>query len=208
MNFLPARPLLFVDLDGTIRKGFDELGRFVNSGKDVELYDETIPLLLQYVNKGWVVAGITNQGGVAMGHMLRSDLEDSLSRTIELCKVGQLQLLHGVFACVHHPNAPELLERKCLCRKPNTGLLYLAQRSLEARHNIALPLGLAVMIGDRPEDEMCAAAAGIPFRDAKAWRQDWRERKQYEGFTPFGFDHVFGVRREALESYAPVAQPQ
>jgi hypothetical protein len=35
-----AVPVLYLDLDGTVRKGKDELGRFVNGPDDVELFPE------------------------------------------------------------------------------------------------------------------------------------------------------------------------
>jgi D-glycero-D-manno-heptose 1,7-bisphosphate phosphatase len=47
-------------------------------------------------------------------------------------------------------------------RKPNPGMLLFAIKFFTAENSI--------MIGDRPEDEKAAAAAGIPFIDAQAWR--------------------------------------
>ena len=35
-----AVPVLYLDMDGTVRKGKDELGRFVNGPEDVEVFPE------------------------------------------------------------------------------------------------------------------------------------------------------------------------
>jgi D-glycero-D-manno-heptose 1,7-bisphosphate phosphatase len=39
-------PVLYLDLDGTVRKGYDELGRFVNTKEDVEVFPE-VPAILE-----------------------------------------------------------------------------------------------------------------------------------------------------------------
>ncbi len=62
----------------------------------------------------------------------------------------------------------DLQQWQGLCRKPNPGMveIAIAQMSLKVDRKESL------FVGDRPEDQACAAAAGIPFVWAADWRRD------------------------------------
>lgn len=160
-------PLLFTDLDGTVRKGKEELGRFVHGPGDVVLYPGAVRRLTQARDDGYRIVGITNQGGIALGlasaaaMLSASDLTDAKAgRPFDLIKM-----------CPHHPDADDPELRDCLCRKPRIGMLVDAISQLRALHlDEYYPLDLALFVGDRPEDEICANSAGIRFLDAARWR--------------------------------------
>ncbi len=166
-----AVPVLYVDIDGTIRWGFDELGRFVNDADDVRIFDGVPMLLARYKRAGWRIVGVSNQGGIALGHVTSASVEAAMKRTHALTG--------GVFDklawCGHHPDAEDPEFARCWCRKPRPGL------ALEAAFEMALltqragkpefyPPHLALFVGDRPEDEACAAALNVDFMWAAEWR--------------------------------------
>lgn len=160
-------PVLYLDLDGTVRKGYDELGRFVNNKDDVEVFPEVPALLKAFKEQGWRIVGITNQGGVALGFMPFSDLTANIEETQRQCN----GLFDKIMACVHHPDAKDPEMAVCWCRKPRIGLIVDAANAMgEQFEPEYYPPHLALFVGDRPEDRECAANANIRFMEAKDWR--------------------------------------
>lgn len=159
-------PVLYLDLDGTVRKGYDELGRFVNHREDVEVFPEAVALMRAFKSRGWRVVGITNQGGVALGHLKFSDLAGNIEETQRQCE----GLFDRILACIHHPEATNPEMAVCWCRKPRIGLIVEATVALGDMYPECYPPHLALFVGDRPEDKECAANANMRFMDAKEWR--------------------------------------
>ena len=72
---------------------------------------------------------------------------------------------------VHHPRAEHPEMARCWCRKPSPGLLIESALDLAGRHPGEIyPPYMALMVGDRPEDEECARLASIDFQWADEWR--------------------------------------
>ena len=165
-----ATPVLYLDLDGTVRKGFDELGRFVNKKEDVEVFAGVVDLMRKYKEKGWRIVGITNQGGVATGQLAYGDMTAAIIETNRQTE----QLFDKIMVCVHHPDAKDKEMAVCWCRKPRIGNVVLAAHELGNVYNEYYPPHIALFIGDRPEDKQCAENAGIPFMDAKEWRESYQ----------------------------------
>ncbi len=181
------KPILFLDLDGTVRKGFTELGRFVNKPEDVEVFPEVVPLLRLYRKAGFAIVGITNQGGIATGQAKEDDVHDAIMRTQELCH----NLFDHIFMCSHFPGVDDYEMSQCLCRKPKIGMVVLAQSEIAERFGCLCPPHLMLFVGDRPEDEQCAANAGIRFM----WAQDWRAQSSVTFETnqlPYEREAAFG----------------
>lgn len=160
-------PVLYLDIDGTVRWGKDELGKFVNEAKDVRVFDGVPELLKQYKAFGWRIVGISNQGGIALGHM-------TLKTCVEAMKETQNQV-GGVFDkiswCSHHPNARTPEMAVCWCRKPRAGLVFESAWLLSEQYKGEIyPPHLGLFVGDRPEDEQCAENAGLQFMHATEWR--------------------------------------
>jgi D-glycero-D-manno-heptose 1,7-bisphosphate phosphatase len=160
-------PVLYLDLDGTVRHGFDELGRFVNSPADVVIFPEAVEMMRRWRLSGGRIIGVSNQGGIALGHVTMQDCAAAMVRTHELTG----NLFDKIAWCQHHPKANHPEMARCWCRKPSPGLLIEASLSIAYKHagEIYLPY-MALMVGDRPEDEECARIASIDFQ----WAHDWR----------------------------------
>lgn len=161
--------VLYLDLDGTVRKGFDELGRFVNTAKDVQVFPEVPGLLRIYKKAGWRIVGISNQGGIALGHMTLEQCAEAMMETHRQCRYA----FDKIAWCRHHPEAKDPEYAICWCRKPKAGLVIETALDLARANNEYYPPHLSLFVGDRPEDECCAANAGIPFM----WAKDWRAQK-------------------------------
>ena len=164
----PRVPLLAVDLDGTVRHGFDELGRFVNGPDDVVVFPEAVEQMRRWKARGGRIIGVSNQGGIALGHVTMENVALAMARTH--------QLTGGVFdkiaCCQHHPSATDPEFARCWCRKPAPGLLIEAALSLARQTGEIYPPHLGLFVGDRPEDEECARIASFDFKWAKDWRAE------------------------------------
>lgn len=152
-------PVLFVDLDGTVRAGYDELGRFVNGPDDVLVFGEAVERMRAWRAEGGRVVAVTNQAGVAIGYMSSEDNAMAERETVRQAD-GQIDV---VLTCTHAP------AQGCFCRKPEPGLIYQGWLRVEAMWSTPFR-DECRMVGDRPEDREAAARAGIAFIDAVQWR--------------------------------------
>ncbi|MGH3525048.1 MAG: hypothetical protein ACRDU4_20015 [Mycobacterium sp.] len=160
-------PILFLDLDGTVRHGKDELGRFVNGPGDVVVFPEAVEMMRRWKAGGGRIVGVSNQGGIALGHLTMDDCAAAMRRTHQLAG----ELFDWIAWCRHHPHAPHLEMARCWCRKPSPGLLIDAALGLgDVYRGESYPPYTALMVGDRPEDQECARIASIDFQ----WAADWR----------------------------------
>lgn len=172
-NAEKAVPLLAVDLDGTVRHGFDELGRFVNCADDVVVFPEAVEMLRRWKDAGGRIVAVSNQGGIALGHMTMRACAEAMMRTHILSD----KLIDKIAWCAHHPAANRLEMARCWCRKPKPGLLIEAALDLAARYGEFYPPYMGLFVGDRPEDEECARLAGFDFQ----WAADWRAQAKVAG---------------------------
>lgn len=161
-----ATPALWLDIDGTVRKGLDELGRFVNTAADVEVFPEAVAAMQKYKASGYRIIGISNQGGVALGHLTERDCVAAMAETQRQTN----NLFDRITFCLHHPQASDPEYAVCWCRKPRIGLLIHAGISLSEQYGECYPPHLGLMVGDRPEDEECARNANLQFMSAADWR--------------------------------------
>jgi D-glycero-D-manno-heptose 1,7-bisphosphate phosphatase len=160
-------PVLYLDLDGTVRHGHDELGRFVNGPKDVVIFPEAVEMMRRWKAGGGRIIGVSNQGGIALGYLTESSCAEAMMKTYQLTN----HLFDKIAWCHHHPKAEHPEMARCWCRKPSPGLLIEAALDLAGKHRGEIyPPYMALMVGDRPEDEECARIAGIDFQ----WAADWR----------------------------------
>lgn len=169
-------PVLYLDLDGTVRMGYDELGKFVNGPEDVHVFPGVPELLARYKNLGWRIIGCSNQGGIALGHMTMENCTAAMIETQKQCN----NLFDKIAWCMHHPDAKDPEMAVCWCRKPRPGLVIETALELARATDELYPPHLAIFIGDRPEDEGCADTAGILFMRAI----DWRAGKHIEEIMP------------------------
>lgn len=160
-------PLLVLDLDGTVRQGKDDaLGRFVNGPEDVIVFPEAVVLMRRWKNRGGRIIAVSNQGGVALGHLTLQKCADAMMETQKQCN----GMFDKISFCMHHPDAKDREMARCWCRKPSPGLLIETALELAKTHHEFYPPYIGLFVGDRPEDEECAKLAGFPFMWAKDWR--------------------------------------
>lgn len=160
-------PVLYLDMDGTVRWGKDELGRFVNTAADVHVFDEVPPMLEMYKTLGWRIVGVSNQGGVALGHMTMANCTEAMIETQKQCGGA----FDKIAWCVHHPDAETPEMAVCWCRKPKTGLVIESALELAESTGEIYPPHMGLFVGDRPEDAQCAENAGLRFMPADGWRR-------------------------------------
>jgi D-glycero-D-manno-heptose 1,7-bisphosphate phosphatase len=161
-----ATPLLAVDLDGTVRHGKDELGHFVNCPDDVVIFPEAVEMMRRWKQGGGRVIAVSNQGGIALGHMSAEVNAATMMQTFDLSG----RLFDRIVWCSHHPAAKDPEMARCWCRKPSPGLIIEGALNIAWKFNEYYPPHMGLMVGDRPEDEECARLAGLDF----VWAHEWR----------------------------------
>lgn len=161
-----AVPVLYLDLDGTVRKGKDELGRFVNGPEDVEVFPEAAEMMRRWKAGGGRIIGVSNQGGVGLGIVAHAKVAAAMRETY----VQSGRLFDKVAYCVHHPDAADPEMARCWCRKPSPGLIIESAIEVAAHFGEYYPPYMGLMVGDRPEDQECARLAGLDFQWAAEWR--------------------------------------
>jgi D-glycero-D-manno-heptose 1,7-bisphosphate phosphatase len=124
-----------------------------------------VPQAIRLLNDlGLKVAVVSNQPGIAKGHLRRDTLQQCERVMIEgIAKAGGK--IDRIFYCFHHPEAcvPELRQR-CRCRKPEIGMLEQAAESFK------VPLEDCYMIGDGIPDLIAGLRAGCRTVFTGRWK--------------------------------------
>jgi histidinol-phosphate phosphatase family protein len=114
-----------------------------------------VPEAIRLLNDlGLSVAVVSNQPGIAKGHLKRETL-----KAFERTMLSQVRAAGGridrIYYCLHHPEAKvRKLRQRCRCRKPEIGLLEQAATDLN------VSLDQCYMIGDGIPDMLAGARAG------------------------------------------------
>jgi D-glycero-D-manno-heptose 1,7-bisphosphate phosphatase len=163
-----AVPVLYLDIDGTVRQGKDDpLGRFVNGPEDVVVFPEAVERMRRWKQGGGRIAGVSNQGGIALGLISEARVAAAMLETQRQCA----GLFDRILWCMHHPDAQNPEMARCWCRKPSAGAVAEAAHGLAERFpGEFYPPYMGLFVGDRPEDEQCARSAGLDFEWAAEWR--------------------------------------
>ncbi len=161
-----VRPALCLDLDGTIR--YSKRGEFINKPEDIVLFSGIEDRIWRYRSDGYLIFGISNQGGVAFGFKSPLDVERELDVMIALFERNPF---HIVKVSYHHEGGTvEPYNVRSLLRKPGTGMLALCE--VEAfEQGFVVDWDKSLFVGDRDEDEECARRAGITFLEAATFRE-------------------------------------
>lgn len=163
-----AVPVLYLDIDGTVRQGKDDaLGRFVNGPEDVAVFPEAVKMMRRWKAGSGRIAAVSNQGGIALGIVSFEAVAATMVETQRQCD-GLFDLISF---CRHHPDAADPVQARCWCRKPMAGAVIEAAYRLADRYpGEIFPPHMGLFVGDREEDRQCAANAGLDFE----WAADWR----------------------------------
>lgn len=168
-------PALFLDLDGTVRHSKKDPDGFIAGPDDIALYDDVMVMLRKFTREGYLIFGITNQGGVAHGFKTVEQVEAENRRTAELTASEDEPdgLFHGIFYCPFDPKGRiEPFNRRSLSRKPGVGMLVQAEEFARGAFGVVIDYSRSLFVGDREEDRLCAQHAGIPF----FWANDFFRR--------------------------------
>jgi D-glycero-D-manno-heptose 1,7-bisphosphate phosphatase len=136
----------FLDRDGTINGKAPE-GAYVVAPEAVELLPGAADAIRRLNEAGRLVVVITNQRGVARGHMTEGDVARVNARLGELLAARGAHV-DAFYVCPHESDS-------CDCRKPRPGLL------LQAAADHGIDLANAVMVGDAASDVAAGRAAGV-----------------------------------------------
>lgn len=172
------RPILFLDLDGTIREPANGT-RFINDPHDQQLIEGVKDAIAHYHHR-YTIVGITNQGDVAARH---KDLESAILEqqvTLELlpeieaiyfCPDQQGEVVVRVSSGRVDEFSDELDPYCGTYRKPGSGMILTAIDDF----NLISPNSDHWMIGDREEDALAATGAGVNFMWADVWRDRFKK---------------------------------
>ncbi len=138
---------LLLDVDGTLRR--TRSGEmYPRDASDVELIPGRRETLQRWLADGYQLFFLSNQSGVASGHVSVEAVEAAFARTVEL-----LDLPVAEIAFCPHPAFPV----GCFCRKPLPGHgIRLIQKYGLAREHL-------VMVGDMESDARFAEAIGAKY---------------------------------------------
>ncbi|MBB6454761.1 D-glycero-D-manno-heptose 1,7-bisphosphate phosphatase [Salirhabdus euzebyi] len=138
---------MFLDRDGVVNEVLSERVKFVNKPTDFYLLDGVAEAIKLFNEEGFKVFIVTNQGGIGLGYMKESALQDVHKKMEEdLAKIGAY--VDEVVYCPHKPHA------NCACRKPKPKMLF----DLAAKYDI--DLAQSYMVGDREPDIIAGREAG------------------------------------------------
>lgn len=164
--------LLLLDCDGTIREPLSGK-KFIQHPRDQRIIEGVDKAIAHYSSREWTIIGTSNQGGVAAKHKSIEACEEEQFYTLEL-----LPQVHSILFCPDYEGevCVEVTREYCRhCynegrfesfRKPGAGMIQLAL--------MEYPASECWYVGDRPEDEQAAAAAGVDFMWADIWRNRFR----------------------------------
>lgn len=88
---------LCLDLDGTVR--YNPKGGFINGPKDVKVFSDADEKLWEYKEAGWLIFGISNQGGVAHGFKTPAVSDAEVEAMISQFKHGNP---FDIIKCCYH----------------------------------------------------------------------------------------------------------
>lgn len=135
---------MFLDRDGVLNRDSDD---FIKTPDELHVLPGAAEAVARLNAAGYLCIVVTNQSGIARGLFAEADLGPQHAKLrAELAAAGGR--LDAIYYCPHAPDAG------CDCRKPAPGMLQRATRE----HGIAL--AESWLVGDRPGDIACGAAAG------------------------------------------------
>jgi D-glycero-D-manno-heptose 1,7-bisphosphate phosphatase len=114
-----------------------------------------VPEAIRLLNDmGLKVAVVSNQPGIAKGHLKRATMKTFERRMLSGIRVAGGHI-DRIYYCLHHPEAKVLkLRQRCRCRKPEIGLLEQAAEDLQ------VSLVECYLIGDGIPDLLAGSRAG------------------------------------------------
>jgi HAD superfamily hydrolase (TIGR01662 family) len=139
---------LILDYDETLRTVEGGKFKFPTKVEEVKLLPNRKVKLKEYLKKGYVLLGVSNQSGIARDQVEVESVIKCFQRT------NQLLGLDIPFHFCSHSVPP-----KCYCRKPASGI------GVELIHRFQLDASQCIYVGDRTTDKTWAKRLGMEYFD-------------------------------------------
>jgi D-glycero-D-manno-heptose 1,7-bisphosphate phosphatase len=163
--------LYIFDLDGTLIASY--MNRRDKNYHIVELLPNTQDKLNTLLVEGHQLGIVTNQAGVAFGHITEKDYAKKINKVFEI--LGLSGDSFPVSVCFSEPRSKKNAYNKpadCARRKPSGAMI----REIMAFYDVQ-EAAQVMYIGDRPEDKQAATNAGVSFM----WAWEFFDRPYPEG---------------------------
>ena len=144
------KPAVFLDRDGVIN--FDK--GYVYKIEDFEWINGAINAIKFLNKRDYLVFVVTNQSGIARGYYTEQDV-NNLHNYINEELMKNNALINDFFYSPYHPDFPELYRDLSNLRKPDTGMLEMAEKKWNFEKSMSF------LIGDKESDLLCAKKFGV-----------------------------------------------
>lgn len=128
---------LILDRDGVIIA--DKV--YIYRIEDLKILPEVISGLRKFRDAGFKFIIVTNQAGIARGIYTAEDLDKFQTELLRRLETKGIKI-EKIYHCPHHPQ----FTGDCECRKPNVGIIRLAEKELD------FDASNAIFIGDKDSD--------------------------------------------------------
>lgn len=145
-SFLKPQMAVILDRDGTLNERPDQ-AQYITRWEDFQWLPGVIEALGLLQDSGYKLIVVSNQAGIARGELTEEQLNDINVKMKEDLS-GHGINLDGLYYCPHG------WDEGCICRKPQPGMLFQAQR------DFLLDLSNTLFIGDDERDALAGQAAG------------------------------------------------
>jgi histidinol-phosphate phosphatase family protein len=175
---------IFIDRDGVINKdpgGWTKYS-YVTKWEEFLFIDGSVKALRRLKEAGYKVFVISNQGGISKGYFSQKDLDALNKRMLEeIEKRGGK--IDGLFYCPHHD------KDNCECRKPKTGLIEQAAKTMH------IDFKNTYLVGDSIRDVEAAKRMGMKTILVLSGKTPLSELSDW----PMQPDYIKGNLLEAVE---------
>lgn len=143
--------VVFLDRDGTINEEVEYLHRL----KDLVILPGVPEALRRLREQGFKLVVVTNQAGVARGYYGEEDVK-ALHEYLNHLLSKEGAQIDRFYYCPHHPvHGIGKYRMECHCRKPETGMLEMAETSFQ------IDKSHSYMIGDKLLDTEAGKRYGV-----------------------------------------------
>ena len=137
---------VFFDRDGTLIRE----AQYLSELSDIRLFSDTADALARLKARGYFLAMVTNQSGVARGYFPESFVFEAFEHLNQLLSPFGATI-DAMEYCPHHPDGQPPYNQACSCRKPQPEMIHrLAER-------FELDLGKSWVLGDK----LCDVELGL-----------------------------------------------